>query len=48
MMFSGGSNKRLTVISAYRPNNGIVTSGGETVWRQQYDSITESNLEVSI
>ena len=41
----GSGNKKITVVSAYRPCTGYVTDGCETVWRQQYDAITKKALQ---
>ena len=37
----GSGNKKITVVSAYRPCEGNMTDGSDTVWRQQYNAITK-------
>ena len=36
----GSKGRKLTVVSAYRPNEGGPRSGSKTVWQQQYEYFT--------
>ena len=40
--------KRVTVITAYRPGDGSVTSNSGTVWRQQYDYFMSRDIGTEV
>ena len=42
--FKGQSEQRVTLIKAYRPVYGRFISNSGTVWRQQYDYITDKEI----
>ena len=44
----GQGKKRVTVITAYRPGDGSVTSNSGTVWRQQYDYFMSRDIGTEV